>query len=29
MSTKRKRGFVHVDCRTLKPGEKRKEWPYV
>lgn len=24
----RKKGFVHVDCRTLRPGEKRKEWPY-
>lgn len=25
----RKKRFVHVDCRTLRPGEKRKEWPYV
>lgn len=25
----RKKRFVHVDCRALKAGEKRKEWPYA
>jgi uncharacterized protein YcbK (DUF882 family) len=24
----RPKSFVHVDCRALKPGEKRKEWLY-